>query len=74
MHNRRARHTMAIDKSNGSGEIALKALEGYLSEFGVTLPESAVSFVGSIPPPNRPAVRSSIFPLSEMSPLSPMQQ
>lgn len=41
---------MAGDAQNRSGATALKALGGYLSEFGITIPEDAVSFVGSIPP------------------------
>lgn len=44
---------MANDASNRSGAIALEALGGYLSEFGITLPEGAVSFVGGIPPPEQ---------------------
>lgn len=44
---------MVNKKSDRSGDIALEALEGFLSEFGITLPEGAVSFVGSIPPPEQ---------------------
>lgn len=42
---------MASNAPNKSAATALEALGGYLSEFGITLPEDAVSFIGSIPPP-----------------------
>lgn len=44
---------MAGDAPKGSVATAIEALGGYLSEFGITITEDAVSFVGRIPPPEQ---------------------
>lgn len=61
---------MARDAPNKSRTAALEALEGYLSEFGITLPPGAVSFVGSTPPPEQ--THSEVLNLSLVGAVPPV--